>query len=254
MNNLFILQLLIGGAIGIGAGYVGAFMILRRMALVGDALSHVALPGLAVALLFGFNPFLGAFTALFIAIVGVWALERKTNLPSETLIGIFFTTALALGILLTPQPELLEALFGNIGNVARMDLYITLPIIALVIIALKLISKPLTLSTISKELTQSMKVPVNAINFIFLLMVAVIVALGIKVTGTLLMGALVIIPAAAARNVALNFSRYTFLSAVLGGVAAVSGIAIAHHYSFSPGPLVVLSGGVLFLVSLIFKQ
>ena len=254
MNSQLILQLLIGGAIGIGAGYIGAFMILRRMALVGDALSHVALPGLAVALLFGFNPFLGAFTALFIAIIGIWVLERKTNLPSETLVGIFFTTALALGILLTPQPELLEALFGDIGNVARLDLYITLPIVALMIIALKLISKPLTLSTISKELTQSMKVPVNTINFIFLLLVAVIVALGIKVTGTLLMGALVIIPAAAARNISRTFSHYALMSALLGGVAAISGIAIAYHYSFAPGPLVVLSGGVLFLISLLFKQ
>jgi len=252
--SLLILQLLIGGAIGIGAGYLGAFLILRRMALVGDALSHVALPGLAVALLFGFNPFLGAFTALFIAIIGIWILERKTSLPSEALVGIFFTIALALGILLTPEPELLEALFGSIGNVAHLDLYITLPIVALVIVALKLISKPLTLSTISKELTQSMKVPVGAINFIFLLLVAVIVALGIKVTGTLLMGALVIIPAAAARNISRTFSHYTFMSAILGGVAAVSGIAIAYQYGFAPGPIVVLSGGVLFLVSLLFKQ
>ncbi|OGM97798.1 MAG: hypothetical protein A2735_01415 [Candidatus Yanofskybacteria bacterium RIFCSPHIGHO2_01_FULL_41_21] len=254
MSDIFFLQLIIGGAIGIGAGYIGAFMILRRMALVGDALSHVALPGLALALLFNFNPFVGAFTALFVAIVGIWILERKTSIPSETLVGIFFTTALALGILLTPQPELLEALFGDIGNVARMDLYITLPIIALVMIALKLISKPLALSTISKDLTRSMKIPVNTINFLFLLMVAIIVALGIKVTGTLLMGALVIIPAAAGRNISRTFSHYTFMSAVLGGVAAISGIIIAHQYGFTPGPLVVLSGGTLFLVSLLFKQ
>src|SRR3989344_1448766 len=254
MNSQLILQLLIGGAIGIGAGYIGAFMILRRMALVGDALSHVALPGLAVALLFNFNPFLGAFTALFIAICGIWILERKTSLPSETLVGIFFTTALALGILLIPEPELLEALFGDINNVARLDLYITLPIVLLLIIALKLISKALTLSTISKDLTQSMKVPVDTINFIFLLMVAVIVALGIKVTGTLLMGALVIIPAAAARNISRTFSSFTFMSAVLGGVASVSGVIIANHYAFAPGPLVVLSGGILFVISLFFKR
>ncbi|MBP9822338.1 MAG: metal ABC transporter permease [Candidatus Pacebacteria bacterium] len=254
MISQFFLQLIIGGAIGIGAGYIGSFLILRRMALVGDALSHVALPGLALALLFNFNPFLGAFGALFIAIVSIWFLEKNTSLPSETLVGIFFTTALALGIMLTPEPELLEALFGNIGNVTRTDLYITLPIIALVVIALKLISKPLTLSTISKELTQSMKVPVNAINFLFLLMVAVIVALGIKVTGTLLMGALVIIPAAAARNVALDFSKYTLMSTVLGGVASIAGIIISHQYGIAPGPVVVLSGGVLFLISLLFKR
>lgn len=99
-----------------------------------------------------------------------------------------------------------------------------------------------------------MKVPVGTINFLFLLMVAVVVALGIKVTGTLLMGALVIIPGAAARNISRAFSHYALMSAILGGVAAVAGIVIAHNYGFTPGPLVVLSGGVLFLVSLLFKQ
>jgi len=254
MSFQFILQLIIGGVIGIGAGYVGSFMILRRMALVGDALSHVALPGIALALIFNFNPFIGAFAALFIAVVGIWTLERKTSLPSEALVGIFFTTSLALGILLTPDAELLEALFGNISSVTLLDLYITLPIVTLLIIALKLISKPLTLSTISKDLTQSMKVPVNAINFIFLLMVAVIVALGIKITGTLLMGALVIIPAAAARNVSRTFSSFTFMSALLGGIAAVSGIIISQFFGFAPGPIIVLSGSILFLLSFLFKQ
>ena len=89
-NNLG-LQLLTAVLIGIGAGYLGAFMILRRMSLVGDALSHVALPGIAIALLLHINPFIGASFALVVAIIGVAILERKTTLPSETLIGIFFT-------------------------------------------------------------------------------------------------------------------------------------------------------------------
>jgi ABC-type Mn2+/Zn2+ transport system permease subunit len=252
--DTFLLQLVIGGIIGVGAGYVGSFMILRRMALVGDALSHVALPGIALALLFNFNPFIGAFGALFLAVVGIWSLEKKTSLPSETLVGIFFTTALALGILLTPEPELLEALFGDIESLTQLDLYITVPVVSLLIVALKLISKSLTLATISKDLTQSMKVPVNAINFIFLMMVALIVALGIKVTGTLLMGALVIIPAAAARNISRTFSQFTLMSAILGGVASVTGIITANYFSFAPGPLVVLCGGILFVISLFFKR
>src|SRR3989338_10019251 len=98
MNDLY-LQLAVAALIGIGAGYLGSFMVLKRMSLVGDALSHVALPGIALALIWNLNPFFGAFTALFLATVGVWILERKTELPSETLVGLFFTLSLAVGLL-----------------------------------------------------------------------------------------------------------------------------------------------------------
>src|SRR3989338_1864148 len=126
MANPLYLQLIVAVLIGIGAGYLGSFMVLRRMSLVGDALSHVALPGIALALIWNLNPFFGAFTVLFAATLGIWALERKTELPSETLVGIFFTLSLAVGILLVQDHELLEALFGDISSVTIPDLLITL--------------------------------------------------------------------------------------------------------------------------------
>src|SRR3989338_7779942 len=132
MDNTLLLQLVTGSLIGLGAGYVGSFMVLRRMSLVGDALSHVALPGIAFSLLLNINPFFGAFTALFLAIVGIWFLEKKTELPSETLVGIFFTLSLAIGLLLTPEPELLEALFGNITKITIFDALITVTAIILI--------------------------------------------------------------------------------------------------------------------------
>src|SRR3989344_1587194 len=124
MDPLF-LQFVIAILIGLGAGYVGSFMVLRRMSLVGDALSHVALPGIAISLLFNINPFFGAFAALLLAIILIWILEKRTELPSETLVGIMFTLSLALGLLLTPEPELLEALFGDITQIQTIDLIIT---------------------------------------------------------------------------------------------------------------------------------
>ncbi len=240
--------------IGIGAGYIGSFMVLRRMSLVGDALSHVALPGLAIALMFHINPFLGAFAALLVAVIGIWFLEGNTALPTETLVGIFFTAALAIGILITPEAELLEALFGNIAKVSVTDIWIALPIIIALMTTTKYLSRTLTLGTISKELTQSLGININAVNLVFLVMVATVVALGIKITGTLLMGALVIIPAAAARNVTLNLSGYTWWSAIFGGLAGLIGVIIANSYNLSPGPIVVLAGGVIFLISLALKR
>jgi len=258
MNMLSInplgLQIILGVLIGIGAGFLGSFMVLRRMSLVGDALSHVALPGIALAIMFHFNPFLGAFGMLFLGIVGIWFLERKTALPSETLVGILFTISLAIGILITPEPELLEALFGDISTITGSDLILTLGAVVVAILLMRRIYRGVILDIISRDLTHSIGISVSAVNFVFLVLVAVIVALGLKVAGTLLMGSLVIIPAAAAKNISLNLKDYTLLSSIFGAICAASGILIAHYFSLPPGPMVVLSGGAIFLFTLLIKE
>ena len=254
MANPLFLQLIVAILIGIGAGYLGSFMVLRRMSLVGDALSHVALPGVALALMWDFNPFFGAFAALFLATIGVWVLERKTELPLETLVGIFFTLSLATGLLLTPEPELLEALFGDISKVSMADLAITVASTVVVITVISLISRGLTITTLSKDLAKSMGISVDKINFIFLILVSLVVALGLKVAGTLLMGSLVIIPAAAAKNVSISISRYIFLATLFGALASVGGIFAASFFSIPTGPSIVLTGGLIFLITLVFKR
>lgn len=248
------LQLIVGILVGIGAGYVGSFMVLRRMSLVGDALSHVALPGIAISLILNINPFFGAFGALILAVVAIWALEKRTELPSETLVGILFTLSLALGLLLTPEPELLEALFGNIAKIGISDLILTLVIVTAIIFIIKKISNNLMLGIVSKELAQAMKIPIHKINFIFLFLVALIVALGLKVVGTLLMGALVIIPAAAAKNISISLSQYSLWAILFGAMSAVIGLLTAQYFNISSGPTIVLTSGVIFLVTLVFKK
>lgn len=248
------MQLTVGVLIGLGAGYVGSFMVLRRMSLVGDALSHVALPGIAISLLLNLNPFFGAFTALFLAILGIWFLEKRTELPSETLVGIFFTLSLAIGLLLTPEPELLEALFGDISKITAFDLIITAALVALIFFVIHKISDGLMLGIISKELALALKIPVHKINFIFLLLVAFVVALGLKVAGTLLMGSLVIIPAAAAKNASVNLSQYTRLAICFGAVSAAIGLLAARYFGIESGPTIVLTAGIIFLGTLVFKK
>lgn len=253
MNDLY-LQLAVAVLIGIGAGYLGSFMVLKRMSLVGDALSHVALPGIALALIWNFNPFFGAFAALFLATIGVWILEKKTELPSETLVGIFFTLSLAVGLLLTPEPELLEALFGDISKISSVDLLITVVSVAAIIAITSAINRGLIISTLSKDLARSMNVSVDKTNFLFLLMVSLIVALGLKVAGTLLMGSLVIIPAAAAKNVSVSISRYVFFAALFGALSSIGGIFTAGLLAIPVGPSIVLTGGLIFLITIVFKR
>src|SRR3989338_1877505 len=254
ITNPILFQLLVGVLIGLGAGYLGSFMILKRMSLVGDVISHVALPGIAIALIFEINQFFGAFAALFLAVVGIWFLEIKTELPSETLVGIFFALSLAIGILITPEPELLEALFGDITKIGSADVFMTIALIIVMFFAMFRIYRGLTLSVVSKQLAQSMGINVSKISFLFLLLVAIIVALGLKVTGIFLMGALVIVPAAAAKNISIGLARFTKLAALFGGISALGGILFANHFGLHPGPIIVLTSGVIFLLTLLFKK
>src|SRR2546425_13320798 len=120
MTDALVFGLIVGALVGLAAGYVGSLMVLKKMALVGDALSHVALPGLALGILFNFNPFLGAFAFLFAAAILTWYIERTTRLFPESIVGVLFVTALAVGILITPEVDLLEALFGDITTVTLL--------------------------------------------------------------------------------------------------------------------------------------
>ena len=119
MINIF--TIIVALFIGAAAGYLGSAMVLKRMSLVGDALSHVALPGMALAMLYNMNPFIGAFVFLVFGILLVWKMEKSTKLPIENLVGIIFTASLAIGILITPEPELIEALFGDIASISFWD-------------------------------------------------------------------------------------------------------------------------------------
>jgi len=248
LTEALIFSLLVGIAVGFSAGYLGSIMVLERMALVGDALSHVSLPGLALGLLYNFNPFFGAFTFLFTSAVVIWHLGRVTKLPFETLVGAMFTLALAVGILIVPEAELLEALFGDITNVSLLDLAIAAIVSVTVVLLTRAIFKNIVLSLISEELAASHGVNVGRNNLLYLLLVSLVVAIGIKITGTLLVGFLVVTPAAAARAMSSNLSRYSILSGVFGAVSSFVGIMSASSLNLPPGPLVVLTGVAIFLV------
>ncbi len=224
------------------------------MALVGDALSHVALPGVALALLFNVNPFLGAFATLFAGIIGIWLIEHKTELPVESVVGLFFTISLAIGVLITPDERLVEALFGDIASISTFDTILAIGISLIVIGVMKSISRDFILGTISNDLAKASGVKVARNNFIFMLLIAAIVALGIKAVGTLLMGALVIIPAIASKNFTSSMTGYTKASAVIGLFSLVGGILAAESLSLPPGPLAVLISAGIFLVTFVFKK
>jgi len=228
-------------------------MVLEKMALVGDALSHVALPGLAIGFLFNFNPFIGGFAFLFASAVMIWYVQRITRLSFEALVGAAFTLALAIGIiLLQTDPEaLFEALFGNITTVILWDAVAAAVISVAAILLTRVIYKKLVLAMISEDLAISKGIDVAKTNLLYLFLVCTVVAVGIKIVGTLLVGFLVVVPAIAARTLSSDMLKYALFSTVFGAASAFSGVFFASYFSLPPGPIVVFSGIIIFAITIV---
>ena len=254
MTSQFLLSLIAGIFVGGAAGYLGSLMLTKRMALVGDALGHVDLPGMGLALLLGLNVSLGAFLFLFIGILFIWLFEIRTSLPTEALVGIIFVASLAIGFLIIPEPELLEALFGDISMVSFETALASIIFSVLVFLAIRRIYPKLVLAGISGDLAKSEGISIKKYNFIYLLFIAAIVAMGVKIIGALLVGALLIVPAAAARNLSRNLREYYLGSILLGVLAAFLGILLFKFTGFPAGPLIILVSTIFFLISLVFKR
>jgi ABC-type Mn2+/Zn2+ transport system permease subunit len=246
--------LIIGVSVGISAGYLGSLMVLEKMALVGDALSHVALPGLALGILYNFNPFFGAFAFLFASAVIIWHVGRVTKLSFETIVGAVFTLALAIGIVMIPSLDALEeALFGDITAVTAIDAMAAVAISAVAVLLTKMIYKKLVLGMISEELAISKGINIEAINLLYILLVSLVVATGIKIIGTLLVGFLVVVPAAAAKNLSTDLLKYSLLSATFGTISAVTGVLLSSYLNLPTGPLVVFAGIAVFIATVLAK-
>jgi len=254
MAETLAFSLIIGISVGFSAGYLGSLMVLEKMALVGDALSHVALPGIALGILFNLpDPLLGGFAFLFVSAVVIWHLGRVTRLSFETIVGAMFTLALAIGILITPEPDLLEALFGDITKVIWLHAVAAVVISVVAILLTRMIYNKVVLGMISEELATSTGVNIARTNLLYLLLVSLVVAIGIKIVGTLLVGFLVVVPAAAARNLSSNLFRYYVLSSIFGSISSFSGILFADYSKAPAGPLVVLAGIAIFLTTVAIK-
>lgn len=253
IDNQFLLILVSGLFTALAASFLGAFIVVKRMALVGDALSHVALPGIGLALIFKIDPFYGAAAFLLAAAFGTWLIEKKTTLPPEAIIGTFFTSTLALGVILVPSEELFESLFGNLFAVELGNAVAIIAISTIIFLLTLVLTRRLSLSIAAPDLARSAGFRPDFSYLCFLLLFALSVALGIKLIGSVLMGALTILPAVSARNFSWSLKSFLISSVTLGIVMTTAGITVSNIFNFPPGPSVILSGVVFFIFSLLFK-
>jgi zinc transport system permease protein len=246
--------LVLSAAMAVAAGLVGCFAVMRRMALAGDAFSHVALPGIGVALALHIHPMFGAMAMLVFGALLVWALDDAGRGATETVIGVVFSAALAIGTMMTSGEELVDALLGHPAAVSRTEVAFGL-IASMAVITFILRRKhALVVALVSPDIARTAHVDVQRLNLIYLQMFALTVALGLRYLGVLLMGSLIVVPAATAKRLSTNLNQMLMLSATLAVAATISGAALGWWLDRETGPLIVTVAAAGFILTFAWRR
>jgi zinc transport system permease protein len=256
MADFLLRALLAGLGIAIVAGPLGCFVVWRRMAYFGDSLAHSALLGVALGLLLGFHLGLGILATCVAVALALVGLQRQRRLTIDTLLVILSHSALSIGLVaisFTPAAglDLNAYLFGDIFAVGDADLLWILGVGVLVLAVLIRVWRPLLSVIVHEELARAEGVPVERLQLVFMLLVAVTVALAMKAVGVLLVSALLIIPAAAARRLAQTPEQMAVAASAVGCVSVLLGLYASVRFDTPGGPSIVVAAAALFVVSLL---
>jgi manganese/iron transport system permease protein len=230
--------------VGATCAVLGSYVVLRRMAFIGDAIAHTSVPGVAVAFLFKFNLFLGALIAGLLTALGIGWLSRKEAVREDTAIGVLFTGMFALGILIAstkPSFNFTELLFGHILGVTPLDLLLIAIFSFFVLAVLVLFHKELELTSVDPTYAAVVGLRADWMRDILLILLAMSVVTGIKVVGVILTSALLVTPAAAASLVTRSLVRMMLLAAII----AVSSGIIGLYISFYTKPNISASAAIV---------
>lgn len=248
--DTLVFSLVSGISIGGAAAYLGTLMLSRRMALVAGPLGHLTLPGIALALLWGLDVSIGALPFVVVGVVVIWLLETRTKLPMEALTAVVFASGVAIAFLFLPMEQAETALVGDISKAGPYGTALSVFASLAIVLTLRRAYPQLVLANISEELAAAEGIAAKRYNLLYLFLIAVMVALGVKMVGGLLTAALVAIPPSAARNVSRNLRQYILGSIAIGVGAALLGVVLSRATGFPAGPLIILVSTAIFLLTL----
>ena len=239
--------------IGIVAGAVGCFIILRGMSLMGDAISHAVLPGVALSYILGINFFIGAITFGLLASIIITYIKGNSIIKSDTAIGITFSSFLALGVILigvaNSSTDLFHILFGNILAVQDIDMWISIGVGIAVLLIITLFFKQLLITSFDPLLAQAIGMPVSFYHYLLMILLTLVSVTAMQSVGTILIVALLITPAATAYLYANSLKTMILLSSGLGALASVLGLFIGYSFNVAAGSSIVLTSALIFLTS-----
>ncbi len=244
---------LAGVLVGVTCATLGVYVVLRRMAFIGDALSHTILPGLVIAYFQQANLFVGAIGAGVLTALGIGWLSRRREIREDTAIGILFTGMFALGILMISTvrsfKDFTHMLFGYILGVTSDQLVIIAVIAAIVIGALLILHKELELTSFDPTHAQVIGLSADRMRLVLLVLMALAVVSAIQAVGVVLTSALLVVPAAAASMLTNRLPRMMVLASGVSVFSTIAGLLLSYHFDVSSGAAIVLTCIACFLAA-----
>ena len=231
--------------VGTLCAVVGTYVVLRGMAFFGDALAHAILPGIAVAYLLDVNLLWGALAMGLITAVGIGYVSRRSEIKEDTAIGVVFAACFALGVALlstmdTFSVDLTHILFGNVLGVSNADLLMTALLGACVLLLVVLLYKELLVISFDPILAATLRLPLDALNYLLLVLVALTVVVSLQTVGVALLVAMLVTPAATAYLLTRRLWHMMIVGAGIGAASSVAGLYISFYINVSSGAAVVL--------------
>lgn len=242
--------------VGISAGIIGSFIILRGMSLMGDAISHAVLPGVALSYMLGSSYIIGAtiFGMASAALIGF--VTKHSRLKNDTAIGIVFSAFFALGIILISfarsSTDLYHILFGNVLAVRDSDMFLTAAVLVIVLIAVPLFYKQLKLTSFAPTIAKSYGWNISAINYGLMFLLTLVAVTSLQTVGTILVIAMLITPAATAYQLTDKLLVMIVLSTVFGTLSSIVGLYFSYSYNLPSGATIVMAAAVFFILAFIF--
>ncbi len=255
MQRAFAAGIILGAVLG----FLGVFVVLRRMAFFSDGIAHASLSGVAIGVLAGLNPLVTALGVSVLFSVVLFYLEKKARLSSDTVIGIIFTSGMALGVMLMSlksgyQPDLIGFLFGNILAIRQSEFWMIAALSAGIGVFLLTQARNITLMALDEEFAYLSGARPTLFRFLMNIVLAVAVVLGIKILGVVLVSALLIIPVSIAKLISRSFGRLVFWSVALSELIVITGLFISYFLDLPTGAVIVLTGTALFFTVLLFQR
>lgn len=244
-------------AVGVFCGVVGSFIVLRGMALMGDAISHAVLPGVAVSYMLGVNLFYGAVVTGLLTAVGIGYVSQNSRIKSDSAIGIVFSAAFALGVVLIAQAQsatnLNNILFGNVLTVRAADMWRTLGVGIFVLVFVFLFYKELLVSSFDPTMAAAYGLPTRTIHYALMILLTLVTVAALQTVGVVLVVAMLVTPAATAYLLTDRLSAMLWLAALCGVVSSVVGLYFSFVYDLTSGAVIVLVAATLFALAFAFS-
>ena len=252
------LALLEVALVGVVAGFLGSYIVLRGMAFVAEAIAHTVFPGVVIAFLFSVNIFAGGAASGILTALAISGLSLTGRIREDTAIGVVFAGALALGVVLISSTEgytrdLTSLLFGDVLAVTSTDVYLSLVIGGGALLAALLLRRALLLASFDREMAMSLGLPVFLLDTVLLLLITMTIVISLRAVGNVLVLAMFVTPAATARLLVDDVGKMMPLSSLIGAAAGVTGLYLSWHTDLAAGGMIVLTATGFFVAALVFN-